>query len=72
MHSYESFVKAKFNYCAVVWMFYSRSLNDKINKLHEQCLRIIYNGRHSKFVELLNKDNSVSIHCNNIYTHIRY
>ena len=53
-------------------MFYSRSLNDKINKLHEQCLRIIYNGRHSKFVELLNKDNSVSIHYNNIHTHTHW
>ena len=43
-------------------MFHSRSLNNKINRLHERCLRIIYNDKHSNFEELLVKDNSVSIH----------
>ena len=47
-------------------MFHSRGLNNKINSLHEQCLRIIYNDKHSNFEEL-NKDNSVSIHYNNIH-----
>ena len=45
-------------------MFHSRSLNDKNNRLHERCLRIIYNDKHSNFEELLNKDNSVPIHYN--------
>ena len=34
--------------------------------LHERCLRIIYNDKQSSFTELLNKDNSVSIHTRNI------
>ena len=34
--------------------------------LHERCLRIIYNDKQSSFTELLNKDNSVSIHIKNI------
>ena len=34
--------------------------------LHERCLRIIYNDKQSSFTELLNKDNSVSIHIRNI------
>ena len=63
-----AFFKAQFNYCPVVWMFHSRSLNNKINRLHERCLRIIYNDKHSNFEELLVKDNSVSIHHNNIHT----
>ena len=49
-------------------MFHNRSLNNKINRLHERCLRIIYNDKHSNFEELLVKDNSVSIHHNNIHT----
>ena len=49
-------------------MFHSHSLNNKINRLHERCLRIIYNDKHSNFEELLVKDNSVSIHHNNIHT----
>ena len=61
------FFKAQFNYCPAAWMFHSRSLNNKINRFHKPCLRIIYNGKHSNFEELLVKDNSVSIHHNNIY-----
>ena len=34
--------------------------------LHERFLRIIYNDKQSSFTELLNKDNSVSIHIRNI------
>jgi len=63
-----AFFKAQFNYCPVVWMFHSRSLNNKINRLHERCLRIIYNDKHSSFDALLEKDNSVSIHHNNIHS----
>ena len=61
------FLKAKFNYCPVIWMFYSRSWNDKINRLHERCLPIIYNDKRSSFEELLIKDNFVSVHHNNIH-----
>ena len=48
-------------------MFHSRSLNNKINRLQERCLRIIYSNKHSNFDKLLNKDNSVSIHYKNIH-----
>ena len=37
--------KAQFNYCPIVWMLHSRSLNNKINRLHERCFRIIYNDK---------------------------
>ena len=63
-----AFLKAQFNYCPPVWMFHNRSLNNKINRLHERCLRIIYNDKHSNFEELLVKDNSVSLRHNNIHT----
>ena len=62
-----AFFKAQFNYCPIIWMFHSRSLINKINRLHERCLRIIYKDRHSNFEKLRNKDNSVSIHYNNIH-----
>ena len=57
---------SQFNYCPVIWMFQSGALNNKINRLHERCLRIIYNDKTSTFNELLEKDNSVSINCRNI------
>ena len=37
-----------------------------VTMLRERCLRIIYNEKQSPFTELLNKDNSVSIHITNI------
>ena len=41
---------------------HSRTNNRKINRLHERCLRIIYNDKQSSFIKLLEKDNSVSVH----------
>ena len=39
----DSFFNSQFNYCPLVWMFNSRSINNKINRLHERVLRIVYN-----------------------------
>ena len=46
-------------------MFDSHCLNNKTNRFHERCLRMIYNDKILNFEELSNKDNSVSIHHNN-------
>ena len=61
-----AFSNSQFNYCPVIWMYHRRALNNKINRPHERCLRIIYSDRTSTFKELLEKDNSVSIHYRNI------
>ena len=58
--------RSQFNYCPLIWMRYNHSLNHKINRLHERCLWIIYSDKKSSFVELLEKDESVSIHHENI------
>ena len=58
--------KSQFNYCPLVWMCCNRSLNNKINRLHERCLQIVYNDKKSNFNELLAKDGSVSIHHQNL------
>ena len=62
-----AFFKAQFNYYPIIWMFHRCCLNNKINRLYEKCLRIIYNDKIPNFEELLNKDNSVFIHHNNIH-----
>ena len=59
---------SQFNYCPLIWMFHSRNLINKINRLHERCLRFIYNDKTSSFEQLLENDNSVSIHHRNIQT----
>ena len=47
-------------------MFHSRTLNNRINKIHDRELRIIYNGSKLTYDELLHKDSSFTIHTRNI------
>ena len=37
----KAFIVSKFGYCPLVWMFHSRKLNGRVNKLHERALRIV-------------------------------
>ena len=62
----KSFVESQFAYCPLVWMFCSRTMNNKINKLRERALQILYKDDVSSFEELLGKDNSITIHERNI------
>ena len=61
-----AFFKSQFSYCPLSWMFHSRTLNNKINRLHKRCLRIICNDNTSSFTDLLQIDNSVSVYHRNI------
>ena len=56
------FFNSQFNYCPLLWMFHSRSINNKINRWHERVLRIVYIDFKSSFENLLEKDGTVSIH----------
>ena len=47
-------------------MCHNRIYNNKINRLHERCLRLIYNDKYSSFEDLLETDNSVSAHYENL------
>ena len=62
----KSFVMSQFGYCLVIWMFHSRLLDNRINSIHERALRITYQDHIATFQELLNKDNSASIHHRNL------
>ena len=61
-----AFFMSQFNYCQLIWMCHNRTKNNKINRLHERCLRLLYNDKKSSFEDLLQKDNSVSIHQRNL------
>ena len=63
-----SFFASQFNYCPLVWMCHHRSVNNKINRLHERCLRIVYSDSVSSFEDLLDKDRSDSVHVKFIKT----
>ena len=62
----KTFFESLFNYCPLIWMFCDRSLNSKINALHERALRIAYQDYESSFEDLLVKDSTVTIHEKNL------
>ena len=49
----KAFITSQFSYCPLVWMFHSRGLNKRINKIHEKSLRLVYNDNISSFVSFL-------------------
>ena len=61
-----AFIFSQFGYCNLIWMFHNRSLNNKINRIHERALRIVYSDYSSTFSELIEKDKSVTIHEKNL------
>ena len=62
----KTFFESQFSYCPLLWMFCSRKLNNKINRLHERALRIAYSDYVSSFQELLIKDGTCNIHQRNL------
>ena len=63
---FNSYFLSQFNYCPLIWMNHNKSINNRINSLHERALRLIYCDHSSNFQELLQRDNSVTIHQKNI------
>ena len=51
-----------------MWINYNRSSNDRINKLIERILKLIYSDQTSTFQELNNEDNSVIVHQKHVET----
>ena len=47
-------------------MLHRRQINDKIKKLHERSLRVVYNDTVTSFKNLLVKDKFFTIHHHNI------
>ena len=57
---------SQFGYCLLYWMFHNRSLNNRINRLQERALSLMYKGTTDSVVELLEKENTFTIHQRNI------
>ena len=58
-------ITSQFSYYPLIWMFHSRKLNNKINRIHERALRLVYQNNLS-FSESLDLDNSVTVHQKNL------
>ena len=62
----KTFVESQFNYCLLIWILHSRTLNNNINSFHGRALRIVYSDYKSSLNTVLEKGGSFSIHHRNI------
>ena len=62
----KAFISSQFSYCPLIWMNHFRTKNNKINKIHERSLRVVYNGKKATFKELLDKYKALSMHTRNL------
>ena len=62
----KAFIESQFGYCPLVWMFHNRTLNNRINNLHEKALRLVYKNSTLSFENLLTLDQSFTIHHRNL------
>ena len=62
----KTFILSQFNYCPLVWMFCDRTLDNTINRIHENALRIVSQNKIADLNTLLLESNSASIHKRNL------
>ena len=65
---HKPFILSQFNYCCLVWMFYSKTLQNKINQIQKRALCIVYNQPNLNLDKLVELDKSTTIHIKNIIT----
>ena len=63
---FNPFIKGQFNYCPLLWMFSTWTVNHKINRLHKRGLRALLNDETSTFNDMLSKSNNATVHVKNI------
>ena len=68
---FNSYFLSQFHYCPLIWMNHSKSINKKINNLHERALRFIYCDHSNNFQYLLQTGNSVTTYQYCTYYSIR-
>ena len=56
------FFNSQFSYCPLIWMSHSRIINNKINRLRERCMRLIYGNKASSFEELTARQTCFNTH----------
>ena len=58
---YHSFISANFTYCPVTWIFCGKMNSDKLEKIQEKALRVVYKDFDSSYEDLLTKADMLSL-----------
>ena len=59
---FNAFIKANLNYCPLVWINRNKTDLNKLEKIQERAVRLIYNDKTSSYNELLRKAAVPSVH----------
>ena len=62
----KAIMESQFGGYPLIWMFHTRSVNNKIKHLHERSLRIVYKDNISSSEDLLQGNKTFTIHQKNI------
>ena len=57
-----AFIKRRFNYAPLIWIFAAKTLINKICKIHHRTLQVVYDDFNKLYDELLELNNDLSIH----------
>ena len=63
---YQSFVRSKFGYCPLVWMFCGKTANKKIDSVQKRALQAVYNDFNLPHESLCSKGNHLKVHLENL------
>ena len=63
----KTFINSQFNFFPLMWICYSRGLNNSINNLHERALRIVCQSKKLDFAILPKNDRSGTIYRKNLH-----
>ena len=62
----KAFIEFQFNYFPLIWILHSRIINNKINRIYERALRLVYPDNVSSFDQSFKKYRSFSVYHSNI------
>ena len=60
---YKSFIQSNFSYCPVAWLFCGRKNSNKLEKLQERAIRIVFDDFSSSYELLCERANTLPLSC---------
>ena len=63
---HDSFILSQFNYCCLVWIFCSKTLQNIINQIQKRPLRIVHNKPNLNLDNLVEREKSTTIRNKNL------
>ena len=63
-----AFVLSNFKYCPLIWMYCSKTLHEKINRVHKRALRAVTGAYDCSLEDILLFTGGITVHTNSLHT----